>query len=119
VLPLGVRTLAIKFHKIRDMPTRGICNRIEDTQIQFLIDLVADGTKAHVPKPNFDTLPYSSGGFVQMIGGGGCGVCGAAYLTPVVVLLSAPMGASSGTKLARPGMADVSGIVEMGTGSGV
>jgi hypothetical protein len=31
---------------------------------------VANGTKPHVPKPSFDTLPYSSGGFIQMIDGG-------------------------------------------------
>jgi hypothetical protein len=51
--------------------------------------------------------------------GGGCGACGAAYLIPVVVLLPAPVHASGGMKLAGPGMADVGGIVEMGTGSGM
>jgi hypothetical protein len=33
-------------------------------------------------------------------GGGGGSACGAAYLTPIVVLLSAPVGASGGTMLA-------------------
>jgi hypothetical protein len=46
-------------------------------------------------------------------------VCGAAYLTLAVVLLRALTGASSGTKLAVPGMADVGEIVEMGMGAGV
>jgi hypothetical protein len=36
-----------------------------------------------------------------------------------VVLLSAPAGASGSMKLARPGMADVGRIVEMGVGSGL
>jgi hypothetical protein len=80
---------------------------------------VAKGTKPHIQKPSFDTLPYSSSDFIQMTGGGGCGACGAAYLTPAVVLLLAPVGASGGTKLAELGMANVGGIVEMGTGSGM
>jgi hypothetical protein len=87
--------------------------------IRFLIDSVANETKPHIPKPSFDTLPYSSGGFVETIGMGGCGACGAAYLILIVVLLPAPADASGGTKLAGPGMADVGGIVEMGTGSDV
>jgi hypothetical protein len=119
VFPRGARTLAIKLSKIRDTPTHGICNRIKDTRIWFLIDLVANGTKPHIPKPSFDTLAYSSGGFVQTVGEGGCSVCGAAYLTPVVVLLPVLTGASGGTKLAVSSMADVGGIVEMGMGSGV
>jgi hypothetical protein len=65
----GARTLTVKFTKIRDAPTRRICNRIENTRIRFLIDPVADGTKSHIPKPSFDTLPYSSGSFIQTIGG--------------------------------------------------
>jgi hypothetical protein len=51
--------------------------------------------------------------------GGGCGACGVAYLIPAVVLLLAPAGASGSMKLARPGMADVGRIVEMGVGSGL
>jgi hypothetical protein len=54
-----------------------------------------------------------------MISGGGCGACGASYLTPSVALLPAPVGASGGTKLTGPGVIDVGRIVEMGTGSGV
>jgi hypothetical protein len=73
-------------------------------------------TKPHLPKPSFDTLPYSSGSFIQMIGGGGCG---AAYLIPVVVLLPAPADVSGGTKLAISSMANVGGIVEMGTSTSV
>jgi hypothetical protein len=61
---------------------------------------VANGTKPYILKPTFNTLPYSSGSFVQMTDGGGGSACGAAYLTPVVVLLSAPVGASGGTMLA-------------------
>jgi hypothetical protein len=80
---------------------------------------MANGTKPHIPKPSFDTLPYSSGGFIQMINGGGYSACGAAYLTPVMVLLPAPAGASGDTKLVGLGRADAGGIVEMGTGSGV
>jgi hypothetical protein len=62
-----------------------------------LIDLVANRTKPHIPKPSFNTLPYSSGSFIQMTSGG---VCDAVYLTPVAVLLPAPMGASGGMMLA-------------------
>jgi hypothetical protein len=54
-----------------------------------------------------------------MINGGGYSACGAAYLTPVMVLLPAPAGASGDTKLVGLGRADAGGIVEMGTGSGV
>jgi hypothetical protein len=54
-----------------------------------------------------------------MIGGGGCGMCGATYLTPTVVLLPVLMGASGCVKLAVSGMADVVGIVEMGMISGM
>jgi hypothetical protein len=50
---------------------------------------------------------------------GGCGACGAAYLTPTVVLLPVLTGASGGMKLAVPGMANIGTIVEMGTGSSV
>jgi hypothetical protein len=49
----------------------------------------------------------------------GCGACGVAYLTSAVVLLLVLTGESGGTKLAVPGMDDVGGIVEMGTGYGV
>jgi hypothetical protein len=49
--------------------------------------------------------------------GGGCGMFGAAYLTPAVVLLPALMGVSGGMKLAVLSMAGVGGIIEMGTGS--
>jgi hypothetical protein len=101
------------------MLTRGICNWIEDTRIRFLIDLAANGTKVHIPKPSFKTLPYSSGSFIQTIGGGACGACGAAYLTLVVVLLPAPVGTIGGTMLAWPDMAEVGGILEIGMGSGV
>jgi hypothetical protein len=75
---------------------------IENTRIRFLIDPMADGTKPHIPKPSFDTLPYSGGSFIQMIsgGGGGCGTCGEVYLTPVAALPSAPVDVSGGTKLA-------------------
>jgi hypothetical protein len=119
VFPRGARILAVKFTKIRDTPTRGICNRIKNTWIRFLIDSVANGTKPHIPKLSFDTLPYSSCSFVKTIGGGGCGVCGVVYLTPAVALLPTTMGASSGTKLVCPGMAEVGGMIEIGTGSGV
>jgi hypothetical protein len=51
--------------------------------------------------------------FKRSTGGG----CGAAYLTPAMVLLLVLTGARDGMKLAVPGMADVGGIVEMGTGS--
>jgi hypothetical protein len=90
----------VKFTKIRDAPTRRICNRIKNTWIRFLIDPVADGTKPHIPKPSFDTLPYSSGSFIQMIGGGGCGTCGVVYLFPAVALPPTPVDVSGGTKLA-------------------
>jgi hypothetical protein len=56
--------------------------------------------------------------FTRLVGGG-CDACGAAYLTPAVVLLLALIGASGGMKLAVPGMADIGVIVEMGMGSGV
>jgi hypothetical protein len=95
-----------------------MCNLIEDTWIWFLINLV---TKPRIPKLSFNTLPYSSGSFIQMVGGGGgaCGACGATYLTPIAVLPPVPVGANGGTTLAWPSMAEVGGIVEMGTGSGV
>jgi hypothetical protein len=70
MFPRGARTLAIEFNKIRGMPTSGICNQIEDTQIPFLINIVANGTRPHIPKPSFNTVPDSSGSFVQMIGRG-------------------------------------------------
>jgi hypothetical protein len=92
----GARTLAIKLNKIGDMPSVGICNRIEDTQIRFLIHPVTNGTQPHSLKPSFNALPYSSSSFIQMAGGGACGACGAAYLTSVAVLLPAPVGASGG-----------------------
>jgi hypothetical protein len=99
MFPCGVRTLTIKFSKIRDAPTRGICNRIKNSQIRFLIDPVADGAMLHIPKPSFDTLPYASGSFIQMIGGGGCGACGVVYLTPVAALPPAPTDIIGGMKL--------------------
>jgi hypothetical protein len=80
---------------------------------------VANGTKPHIPNPGFDTLPYSSGSFDQTIGGGGCSACGVVFLTPAVALLPTPMGASSGKKLVCPGMAEVGGMVEIGTDSEV
>jgi hypothetical protein len=49
--------------------------------------------------------------------GDGCGACGVAYLTPVVVLIPVLMGASGGTKLAVLGIAAVGRIVEIGMGS--
>jgi hypothetical protein len=98
VFPRGARTLAVKFTKIRDAPTRRICNRIENTWIQFLIDPVADGTKPHIPKPSFETLPYSSSSFAQTIGGGGCGACGVVYLTLAAALPPAPVDESGGTE---------------------
>jgi hypothetical protein len=55
----------------------------------------------------------------KQLAGGGCGACGASYLTPVVVLLPMLTGASGGMKLAVPSMADIGRIVEMGTGSDV
>jgi hypothetical protein len=61
-----------------------------------MIDSVTNGTKPHIPKPSFNTLPYFSGSFVQMINGSGCGVV---YLTPAVVLLPTPAGASGGMML--------------------
>jgi hypothetical protein len=115
----GARTLTIKFTKITDTPTCGICNRIKNSQIRFLIDPVADGTMPHIPKPSFNTLPYASGSFAQTIGGGGCGACGVVYLTPVAALPPAPTDISGGTKLTWPGLAEVGGMVEIGTGSGV
>jgi hypothetical protein len=92
--------VAIKFNKIQDTPTHGICNRIENTRIQFLIDLVANRTKPHIPNPSFNTLPYFSGSFIQMTSGGACDACGAACLTPVAVLLPGPMATIGGTVLA-------------------
>jgi hypothetical protein len=50
---------------------------------------------------------------------GGCGACGAAYLTPTMVLLLVLTSASGGTKLAIPGMIDVGRTVEMGTSFGM
>jgi hypothetical protein len=69
-VPTWCENLTVKFTKIWDMPTHGICNQIEDARIRFLINPVANGTKHHISKPSFDTLPYSSSGFVQRIGGG-------------------------------------------------
>jgi hypothetical protein len=51
--------------------------------------------------------------------GGACDACGMTYLNSVVELLAAPVGASGGTKLVVPGMAEIGGMVEIGTGSGV
>jgi hypothetical protein len=51
--------------------------------------------------------------------GSGCGTCGVVYLTLAVALLPAPVGATSGTKLVCPGMAEVDGMVEIGMGPGV
>jgi hypothetical protein len=119
VFPRGATILTIELSKIRTRQPAGYATESKILWIRFLIDPVANGTKTHIPKPSFNTLPYSRGGFIQTIGGGGCGVCGAAYLTLAVVLLRALTGASSGTKLAVPGMADVGEIVEMGMGAGV
>jgi hypothetical protein len=46
-------------------------------------------------------------------------VCGVVYLTPAVMLLLAPMGASVGTMLVYLGIAKVGGILEIVTGSDV
>jgi hypothetical protein len=72
---------------------------------------VTNGTKPHIPKPSFNGLPYSSSSFIQTAGGG---ACGAVYLTPVMMLVPAPVSASGGTMLAKVGE-----ILEIGIGSDV
>jgi hypothetical protein len=55
-----------------------------------------------------------------MISGGGagdCGACGTVYQTLTAALPPTPIDASDGTKLAGLGMAEVGGMVEIGTGS--
>jgi hypothetical protein len=57
-------------------------------------------TESKVLGYGFNTIPYSSSSFTQTVGGGACGMCDAAYLIPVVMLLPAPVGANGGTMLA-------------------